>query len=277
MFESRTIHSPGKAIIVIALGSLLIGGGLGSGVAKLAISVRCSESDRGVYGGDLNFLRRCHTGPRVRGESNHYIDLWSPGSLPVLARVNGLTNNHALFVDSHGQARCSRRGCGYGFYPSEELLEPGQKAPYFSSGDLATVLGPETAATIHNILLAGCNDEGRIRSEEIRRYFVNATNVTYMAPGELAFKPMFYQAIVLPSRDIKQLYGKIRKARGGQVECVIADGPVRGAKPLGAYVADLYCPGARTPYRTQRAGRELLEPPGLLPAKLRADISPAKP
>ena len=49
------------------------------------------------------------------------------------------------------------------------------------------MLGPESAATIHNILLAGCNQEGRIRSEEIRHYFVNATNITYMAPGELAF------------------------------------------------------------------------------------------
>jgi len=213
----------------------------------------------------------------VRGESNHYIDLWSPGSLPVLARVNGLTNNHALFVDSHGQARCSRHGCGYGFYPNELLLERGQKAPYFSSADLAVVLGPESAATIHNILLAGCNDEGRIRSDEIRHYFVNATNITYMTPGELAFKPMFYQAIVLPSQEIQLLYGKIRKTRGGQVECEIADGPGRGAKPLGVYVADLYCPGARTPYRTQRAGRELLEPSGLPAPKLRADISSAKP
>src|SRR6266545_5553455 len=142
MFESREIPAPGKAIILMALSGLLIGGGLGSGMARLALSARDAEPDSGTYGGDLNFLRRCHTGPRVRGESNHYIDLWSPGSLPVLARVNGLTNNHALFVDSHGQARCSRRGCGYGFYPSEELLEPGQKAPYFSTADLATVLGP---------------------------------------------------------------------------------------------------------------------------------------
>src|SRR6266536_3459181 len=130
MFESREILSPGKAIIVMALGGLFIGGGLGSGMAKLALSVKCSEPNCGAYGGDLNFLRRCHTGPRVRGESNHYIDLCCPGSLPVLARVNGLTNNHALFVDSHGQARCSRHGCGYGFYPNELLLERGQKAPY---------------------------------------------------------------------------------------------------------------------------------------------------
>src|SRR5262249_42119946 len=129
----------------------------------------------------------------------------------------------------------------------------------------------ESAANIHNIVLAGCNEEKRFRSEEFRRYFVNATNITYMTPGELGFKPMYYQAIVLPSSEIKPLYGKVRRTAQGEVECEIMAGPARGAKRLGAYVADLYYPGAAKPYRTQPAGRELLEPPAAPGPALRGD------
>src|SRR6185503_9030362 len=72
-------------------------------------------------------------------------------------------------------------------------------------------------------------------------------------------KPMFYQAIVLLSTEIKPIYGKVR-TRGGRVECDIVDGTVPGAKLLGAYVADLFMPGAEVPFRQQAAGRELLDP-----------------
>src|ERR1043166_3818758 len=157
MFESSRFISLGKAMGMMALGAFVIGHELGSEVGNSTPGPASSEGNCGAYGGDLRFLRRFHTGPEVRGESNHFIDLWSPGGLSVLARVNGLTNNHALFVDSHGRAGCSSRGSGYGFYPHQALLAPGQKAPCFSPGDLATVLGPESAATIHNIILAGCD------------------------------------------------------------------------------------------------------------------------
>src|SRR5882724_5656927 len=100
-----------------------------------------------------------------------------------------------LFVDSHGKAGCGRASGGYGFYPNHALLQRGQTTPYFSPGDLAQVIGAKEAANIHNVVLAGCNVEGRFRSSEVRRHFPNATNITYMTPGELAFKPMYYQAI----------------------------------------------------------------------------------
>jgi hypothetical protein len=233
--------------------------------------VLTSPSSIGEYRGDLDFLRDCHTGPDTEGGSNHYFDLWRPGALPVLARVHGLTNNHALFVDSHGKAGCSHRGSGYGYYPNDAVLDPGQKVSYFSAGDFAAVLGPTATAQIHNIVLAGCNEEGRFRSGEFRRHFINATNITYMSPGELSFKPMFYQAITQPSDEIKPLYGKLRRCDGGRVETEILDRPAPGAQPLGSYVSDLYLPGASKPFRTQKAGRELLDPDARVLRSLRAD------
>lgn len=230
-----------------------------------------SSAGQGEFRGDLEFLRDCHTGPELEGGSNHYFDLWRPGALPVLARVHGLTNNHALFVDSHGKTGCSKHGSGYGFYPSESLLDPGQKVPYFSAGDFAAVLGPTNAAQIHNIVLAGCNEEGRFRSSEFRRHFINATNITYMSPGELSFKPMFYQAITLPSHEVKPLFGKLRRIDRQHVATEILDRFAPGAQPLGFYVADLYLPGMGKPYRTQKAGRELLEPAAGTARTLRAD------
>ena len=216
----------------------------------------------GEFRGDLGFLWSCHTGPEEEGGTNHYFDLWRDGALPVLARVHGLTNNHALFVDSHGKSGCSKRGpgSGYGFYPSDSVLPADRKIPYFSAADFATVLGPTNAAQIHNIVLAGCNAAGRFRSSEFRRHFPNATNITYMSPGELSFKPMFYQAITLPSEEIKPLFGKLRRREGGRFETEITHAPAPGAKQLGSFVADLFLPGAEKPFRTQKAGRELLDP-----------------
>jgi hypothetical protein len=220
---------------------------------------RPKQANKGDLGGDLSVLSRYHVKPEFPGESNHYIDLWCGSTLPVLARKNHLTNNHALFVDSHGKAGCGRFGGSYGFYPNQTLLEPGQPIPYFSPGDLARVLGPVEAAKIHNVVLAGCNSEGRFRSSELRRHFLNATNITYMTPGELAFKPMYYQAIVLPTSEIRSLYGKPQRNSEGRMESRICTAPAPGMQALGSYVADLYLPSAKKPYRTVRAGRELLE------------------
>jgi hypothetical protein len=195
----------------------------------------------------------------VAGESNHAFDLWSPGALPALLRVHGLTNNRALFIDSHGRAGFLTGGQGYGLYPRDTLLQPGEATPNFSAGDFAAVLGKARAAAVHNIVIAGCNEEGWFRSAEWRRHFVNATNITYMTPGKLSFKPMFYQAMITPSADIEPLYGKVSRSPE-RVQCDIHKTPDPGTEPLGAYIADLYLPGARSPFRTQRAGRELLEP-----------------
>jgi hypothetical protein len=253
------------AIVVMVAGGFWIKGTLGSDQAALVVSARgvvtkrVAAKEHGEFGGDLGFLQRFHVGPQSPSESNHYFDLWSPGALPALARFNGLTNNRALFVDSHGSAGFRWHGRGYGLYPRETLLRPGQETLGFSASDFAKVLGPDHAAAVHNIVIAGCNEEGRFRSQEWRRHFVNATNITYMTPGKLAYKPMFYQAIVTPSSEITPLFGRERRGSEGSA-CGIEREPSSGAEPLGAYVADLYLPGARKPYCTQRAGRELLEP-----------------
>lgn len=236
--------------LIFALALLLTG-------MVLALS-EAAGAERGQYGGNLEFLSRHHTAPAA-GESNHYIDLWTPGALPALARVNGLTNNHALFVDSHGQGGCAP-GNGYGFFPKENLVPAGTRTPYYSLRDLATILGAAAVQSIHNVVLAGCNEEGRFNSREVLRYFPKATNVTHMAAGQLAYKPMYYQAIVHRVEDIRPLYGLNTRTRAGRVETRIVNEPTPGAKPLGNYVADLYLPGGRAPFRTRPAGRDLLEP-----------------
>ena len=88
MFESGEPFFLRKTAIMMAVAGCLITTGLRLGVGRLTLAGRSPESDCGSYGSDLKFLRRSHTGPRQPGESNHYIDLWSPRALPVLTRVN---------------------------------------------------------------------------------------------------------------------------------------------------------------------------------------------
>jgi hypothetical protein len=239
------------------------------------VHARSSRMGRGDFGGELALLKRYHSAPQSSEESNHYIDLWSGQSLAVLARLNGLTNNHALFVDSHGKGDCSSQGSGYGYFPHATLLEPGQPTPYYSARDLARVLGPDAVRQIHNVVLAGCNAEGRFRSSEVRRHFPNATNITYMTPGQFAYKPMFYQAIVLPAADIRTLYTTAHRTNEGRIEAAISTSPSTQSRPLAAYVADLYLPEASKPYRRVPASRELLDGASEKPAPLSPGCIPA--
>lgn len=259
MSGSQKTKSLVKAIVVMVLGGLLVKWAMEGRKHDVHVAARSSEAV-GEFGGDLEFLRRHLTGPQSAAESNYCIDLWNPGGLADMTRLNGLTNNRALFVDSHGRAVFLWRGAKYGVYPHENLVEPGQPVPNYSARDLAAILGPDRAAGIHNIVIAGCNEEGRLRSQEFRRWFLNATNITYMSPGRLAFKPMFLQAITLPASELRPLYGKIRTVSPTRTESTIETAASAGTRPLGMYVADLYLPGATKPYRTQTAGRELLEP-----------------
>lgn len=256
MSESLKYKSLAKAIAVMVLGGFLIKWALDARRPEIFVSARSGEN-AGEFGGDMEFLRAHHTAPESDGESNHYIDLWSPGGLIELVRQNGLTNNRALFVDSHGRAGFAWHGGRYGLYPHRSLLAEGQAVPAYSAKDLAAVLG-DAAPQIHNIVLTGCNSDGRLRSQEFRKHFVNATNITYMAAGELAFKPMFIQAISRSSAEVQTLYGRIRNVSAVRTEATISGAALPGSTPLGAYVADLFLPDAKKPYRTQRAGRELL-------------------
>ena len=124
----------------------------------------------------LDFLRRHYSPPEQPGDSNYFIDLWAEASLSTFARECRVTDNHALFINSHGGS-ATGQGRGYLYYPHESLLRPGEKIPHYSAADFAAVLGPENAARIHNILVSGCDADGAFSAGELRRHFVNATNV----------------------------------------------------------------------------------------------------
>jgi hypothetical protein len=212
---------------------------------------------KGEYGGDLRRLSSSYTQP-LQGESNHYFDLWEPGSLPTLARVQGLTNNRALFIDSHGSERLSWKGAQYVFRPRDAHGKT-EHLSSFSIRDVSNVMGSHASAQIHNVIVSGCNLGGSLKAADVRRCFPQATNVTYMAAGKLAYKPIFYQFLTEHSRDIRPLYGQVFEHEG-TTRADITRQPVRGAEPLGIYVADLFVPGTISAFRRQTAGRELLDP-----------------
>ena len=81
-----------------------------------------------------------------------------------------------------------------------------------------------------------------------------------MTPGQLAFKSMFHQAITNASDRIHPLFGKPHTTPDGRVESEILITQTGAARPLGVYLADLYMPSGRKPFRTVQAGRELLDP-----------------
>jgi hypothetical protein len=208
----------------------------------------------GEFGTCLRVLTRAHLAPQGPGESNHCLDLWTGGGLHGLLRAAGLTNNHALFINSHGEEVNGR----YALYPHAKVAPPGARTPHFSAADVARVLGPEAAAQVHNVLIAGCNAEGAFRAEEFRRSFPNATNVTHTAAGELGYQPMFQQALLSRSSEVETLYESARRNKSGGVEYTLSNKASKGAKKFSPYVAELFRPGEMKPYRTQVAGRELL-------------------
>jgi hypothetical protein len=214
----------------------------------------------GEFGADLAWLADFYTPPQVRGESNHYIDLWSGHTLRSMAGSSGLTNNRTLFVNSHGMAVNKGFGKRYALYPHNSLLAPNQTAPLFSARDLAQLLGPAAAGDIHNIVLAACNSEGALSATEFRKYFVNATNITHCPTGQLGYQPMFLQAFLSPSAHIEPLYEVVLKNSDGAVAYEIKNTPSARATKLSPYVAELFRPDAAKPFRTTVAGRELLVP-----------------
>jgi len=220
-----------------------------------------NEWAQGEFEADLNYLRKFYTPPQAIGESNHYIDMWDGRKIRQKIIAAGLTNNRALFVNSHGKRIATGMGPRYALYPHESLVPAGQDIPYFSPADLARIVGKAHAAGIHNILIAGCNAEGSLSPAEFREYFVNATNVTYMPGGELGYQPMFLQAALSHSSNIRSLFETSRTNQLGEVEYHLGKNPAPKATRLSPYVAALFRPGATKPFRTQTAGREILQPP----------------
>jgi hypothetical protein len=260
----RKLLAPVRTSIFGGIGSLLLAATLVLGdQATLVPSAGpvCSPTlSQGEFKADLAFLKRFYTAPLSSGESNHYLDLWAGQTLRDLVQSAGLTNNHTLFVNSHGEAVTQGTAPRYAFYPHESLVAAGQAAPHFSARDLAQLVGPEAACRIHNIVVAGCNAAGAFDPGELRKNFIHATNVTHCPAGQLGYQAMFHQALLVPSARVQPLHETVQKARGGQTQYFLGSKSGRHTRPLDPYVAELFLPGAGKPFRTQVAGRELLDP-----------------
>src|SRR5580765_1736410 len=89
------------------------------------------DPNNGDFGFSLDTLRKHYAAPEKPGESNYFIDLWAEQNLKILAYECKLTNNHALFINSHGGGVARTHGTRYAFYPHQSLLGPKEKAPYF--------------------------------------------------------------------------------------------------------------------------------------------------
>lgn len=203
-----------------------------------------ASASLGEYGGNLDYLKSCCSGPRSAGESNYYIDMLG-GSFPLFARTAGFTNNNTLFVLSHGKALAKGLTDRYALYPTWTA----NHSSYYSARDLAQILGAN-AARIHNIFLAGCNYENALAPKEFRKYFVNATNIVHARPETDASVDAFENILAHSSAEIKS----------GAVPTL---GDFFGSNPVqqkkgNYYIAELFQPGAMHPYKKQAAGRELL-------------------
>lgn len=220
--------------------------------------------EMGEFGGDLTLLRRSYVAPRSQHESNHYFDLFGGPKVYQALLNNGLTNNRALIVLSHGKAITRNWRLRYAYYPDERIW-PSKPIPMFSAADLARVIGPEAACEIHNVMIAGCNKEDVFDPRELRRHFVNATNITHTPPGKDGYELVFRDTLVHHSSGIRLLYPNHSKL----------------GRPLGAqkprfvpYVAELYRPKESKAYAKQIAGRELLNPSVLQSAPAERKITP---
>jgi len=220
----------------------------------LALPSASLQAQIGEFGADLNVLRRFYTPPRSE-QSNHYFDLFGGSKVYETLLNEGLTNNRALIVLSHGKGIVRYSSLRYGYYPDEKVWAE-TNVPYFSAADLAHVLGDKAAAQIHNIMIAGCNREDAFEARELRRYFVNATNITHSLGGKEGYEMVFRHTLTHASSDIRLLYSSAGnfKLRGVSVAA--------RARKLGfaPYLSELFRHGEQFAYATQIAGRELLEP-----------------
>ncbi len=206
----------------------------------------------GEYGGNMQYLASCCTGPQAPGESNYYLDMLGMG-FPGFAAAEGLTNNHTLFVLSHGKAIRTDFGVEYAFYPGGYMVHP----PCFSVRDLARILGPH-ALEIHNLVFAGCNLENMFDARDVKRFFVNATNIVHALPGTDATIGTFQEILTYSSTEL-----------GARSFMPSSRVPLFGRNDTvhnGRYVAELFRPGEGKPYEKVIAGRELLVAPSSAPA-----------
>ena len=247
-------------VCVALAGAILLGNAQAAiGQAATKRAAHNSRAERGEFGGELAWLAERYSPPVAPGESNYYFQMWDGPTIRALTTSSGLTNNHALFINSHGKGIVRGLTARYAYFPHQALLDPSKNAPCYSAGDLARMIGPANVGQIQNILIAGCDTDRAFRAAELRKYFVNATNITHAAPGQFGYQPMFLQAVLNLSAAIQPLYETREKSASGRIEYFMGAEPARHATQLSPYVADLFRRGENDPYRTQLAGRELLD------------------
>jgi len=168
------------------------------------------------------------------GPTDFYVNMWTDDSVGQTIKTMGLTNLHALYIDSHGGAGAG--GFGYTIFPHESRTK---KFLRYSIGDVAKILGND-ATNIHNFYLGACNVEGNFVPSFIFKHFPNVTNITYVKNAK-AFNATFIPAIICTNNS-----SKITKNEDGE-----------SMKPL---ISELYVKGKKKPYLTKIAGRETLHP-----------------
>lgn len=223
-------------------------------------------ANQGEFGADLALLASYFSGPENDKETNFYLDMWAGRQTARIARLNGLTNNKTLFINSHGMGGLGVLGNRYGFYPHQSLVQYKSPihAPTFSVRDIATVMGPEKVAAVHNVVLSSCDMEGCFSAAEVKKHFPNVTNVVHTPQWQAGYQPMFYSAMVNPSVKIEPLYEAKIATGKGKAQYEVSAQPKPGARKLSPYVAELFQPDGKKPYRTVVAGRELLDPRGVM-------------
>jgi hypothetical protein len=222
------------------------------GVIALCLCLFVLAGFFSAFGGEsekCKLLKAHLVGPTVKGESNFYLDLWQPPKMRIIAPGSGLTNNHALFINSHGKGVKTKSGMRYVFYPHDAIA-----VGRFFIEDIAAAIGAESATNIHNIVISGCNTDSSFNPKEIRKHFLNATNIIHSAPGEAGYQEMLFQLLLSDSDQIETLY----QSRADDDDFQITNRPVRGSRKMSPYIATLFRPGKPESYRTQKAGRELL-------------------
>ena len=244
------------------------GGSTSLAALKGAATTGLSNPAQGEFGGGLDFLRKHYSAPLGPEETNYFIELWAEQNLRAFAAECKLTNNHALFINSHGMGLPTRQGIQHVFFPHQSLLGRNEKTPHFSAADLAAVLGSANAGRVHNILLSACDADASFDARELRRYFVNATNIVHIPRGKSGYQSMFFQVLTSHSSTIKPVYEICSKNRAGKLEYFMQNTPSTNATEFSPYIAELFKPGKFDSYRTQIAGRELL-----LPVQLSMDLS----
>lgn len=258
--------APSGRAVELAFGLLSLLAAIQLWAAEAPRPVRLYDARQGEPQGEdciwkARVLRGFYSGPAVPGESNHYLDMWPGRMLRSLLEAAGLTNNHALVINAHGQAAGRGAAPQFVIYPDACLLGVGQLVPRYTVRDIVELLGPQ-AASVHNVVVSACNLEGAFSSQQFRRYFINATNITYCPAGQAGYQAMFHQALLVPSGQIQLLYARVDRAANGELKHLVSSRPGRGTRVVQPYVAELFLPGASQPFRVQVAGRELLQPAG---------------